>query len=70
LANLSKSISNPVESPAGVQTVASKLPEMVMNRMFITAVVIFIKKKKGVRLAEIGLSMKPKIPCVPLHKFF
>lgn len=44
-----------------------KLPEMVTNRTFITAVVILLKKK-SVRLAETGLSIKPKIPCVPCHK--
>jgi len=37
-----------------------------MNRTFITAVVILLKK--SVRLAETGLSIKPKIPCVPCHK--
>ena len=43
-----------------------KLPEMVTNCTFIAAVVMLLKK--SVRLAETGLTIKPKIPCMPCHK--
>lgn len=44
--NLSKNISDPVDSPASVHAVDIKLPEMIVKCMFIKAVVVLLKKKK------------------------
>jgi hypothetical protein len=69
LANLSKSISNPVESPAGVQIVDTKLPEMVMNHMFITVVVMLLEKKVSAWLKK-GCPSSQKYRVCPITNFY